>query len=123
MASTTHLSTAEFKMAMNASDAELRQWRSEGMPRNADGTYNLKECQNWHLIGYWEQRNKSMSADSKNDVKKAIAKTKAEFVRARAYGMPKDIGCYLAGMALPQYLNGISTDQIIKHFKEVKKLW
>lgn len=119
-----NLTKKEFAIAMNASDDEIRKWRAEGMPRNADGTYDLEACQRWHLIGYWEQRNdKDVQASSKTKIKKSIDRVKPCFNRAKAHGLPAECGYFLAGMAFTKVVNGVSTDQVFNYFKEGKKLW
>ena len=39
----------------------VRRWIAEGMPVEADGTFDLRACQRWHLIGHWEQRQEAIS--------------------------------------------------------------
>ena len=49
------LTMGQFCAAMVCKPAEVHRWIEEGMPHH-DYKFCLRECQNWHLIGFWMQR-------------------------------------------------------------------
>lgn len=56
MAKVRLLTMSEFCLRMVCRPQDVFLWMSEGMPHHKDNKFDLKECQEWHRIGYWMQR-------------------------------------------------------------------